>query len=312
MEIVRTMIASQSLQKQKIALADASMAMDALESIKVRRDERTFTDDFSEEDKAILETLCHHELTQGECLFVLQHLLMETESEIKSLKKSLRMALGIEKAPMPSETYDHETIRRRINELKGEKCLLLSNVTDRASSGEVDNELTEVGLSESKRLESVTAELHDLQRRLDELDTADLSKASSVWLKSALQAGASRISKTLKYRDSMRGCRSEQMLQEDIVTYRTRQREIAHALKELRRGESLSKTTRTPQLAAATLRLPRARAHRAGRTRTAAVSRTGPPGSSEDGDPEPGDAGPNSHRLEKIETATTRKRGSHV
>jgi hypothetical protein len=55
-----------------------------------------------------------------------------------------------------------------------------------------------------------------------------------------------------------------------------------------------------------------ARTRRAGRARKAAASRTGPPGSSEDGDPEPGDAGPNSHKLEKIETANTRKRGSHV
>lgn len=54
------------------------------------------------------------------------------------------------------------------------------------------------------------------------------------------------------------------------------------------------------------------RIHRGSRTHKAAVSRTGPPGSSEDGDPEPGEAGPHSHRLETIETAKTRQRGSHV
>ena len=90
------------------------------------------------------------------------------------------------------------------------------------------------------------------------------------------------------------------------------------AVNKQRQLWSATRRMSTPRFAFSASRLPRARAHRggrahrAGRTHKAAAVRTGPPGSSEDGDPEPGEAGPHSHRLEKLETAKTRQRGSHV
>jgi len=97
-----------------------------------------------------------------------------------------------------------------------------------------------------------------------------------------------------------------------IASTRTRKREIVRELIKRRSIKSFSRTIRTPKLATARMRLSRARAHRTARTRTSVACCTGPPGSSEDGDPEPGEAGPNSHKLEKIETANTRQGGSHV
>jgi len=73
--------------------------------------------------------------------------------------------------------------------------------------------------------------------------------------------------------------------------------------------------TRTPIPASRRLcvRAPRvAKTSRAGRARKTAASRTGPPGSSDDGDPEPGESGPNSHEIIKNETAKTRNGGCHV
>ncbi len=89
-------------------------------------------------------------------------------------------------------------------------------------------------------------------------------------------------------------------------------RESVRAVNRRRRLWSLIHTLGTPRrhiTVARRLRVcaPRvARTHRAGRARRTATGRTGPPGSSEDGDPEPGEAGPNSHRLEKLETAQMR------
>ena len=80
-----------------------------------------------------------------------------------------------------------------------------------------------------------------------------------------------------------------------------------------RRLWAMMRTMSRPRSAFAGLRLLHARVPRVGRplraggTRRAAV-RTGPPGSSENGDPAPGEAGPHSHKLEKLETAKPRQR----